>query len=32
MGIDEATEGDCYSIVKYFDTDGDGSLDFEDFM
>lgn len=27
-GIDEATEADCYYVVKFFDSDGDGQLNF----
>ena len=31
-GIDETTEADCDIIVKYFDSDDDGSLNFSDFL
>ena len=31
-GIDEMTEADSDIIVKYFDSDDDGSLNFSDFL
>ena len=31
-GVDEATEADTYYVVKYFDSDGDEQLDYEDLM
>ena len=31
-GIDEATEADCYYIVKYFDSDDDGGINYSDFL
>jgi Ca2+-binding EF-hand superfamily protein len=31
-GVEEATEADCYLIVKYFDSDEDGYLNFQDFL
>jgi len=27
-GVEEATEADCFLIVKYFDSDDDGYLNF----
>jgi Ca2+-binding EF-hand superfamily protein len=30
--VEEATEADCYLIVKYFDSDNDGYLNFQDFL
>lgn len=30
--VEEATEADCYYIVKYFDSDDDGYLNFQDFL
>ena len=31
-GAEEATEADCFMIVKYFDSDGDLLLDYQDFL
>jgi Ca2+-binding EF-hand superfamily protein len=31
-GVEEATEADCFLIVKYFDSDEDGYLNFQDFL
>ncbi len=31
-GVEEATEADCFLIVKYFDSDDDGNLNFQDFL
>jgi hypothetical protein len=31
-GIEKATEADCYYVVKYFDSDEDGCLNFQDFL
>ena len=31
-GVEEATEADTYYVVKYFDSDGDEKLDYEDLM
>jgi len=31
-GVDEANESDCYKIVKYFDSDGDFKLNYQDFL
>lgn len=30
--MDEATEADCYYIVKYFDSDEDSCINFQDFL
>ena len=31
-GVEEATEADTYYMVKYFDSDGDKLLEYEDLM
>jgi Ca2+-binding EF-hand superfamily protein len=31
-GIHNATEADCYYLVKFFDSDEDGKLNYPDFM
>ena len=31
-GVEEATEADTHYIVKYFDSNGDEKLDYEDLM
>lgn len=31
-GIDSANEADCYFMIKYFDSDSDGKLNYSDFM
>lgn len=31
-GIHNATEADCYYLVKFFDSDEDGRLNYPDFM
>eukprot|EP00347_Sterkiella_histriomuscorum_P013646 403363918 len=30
--VEEATEADCFLIVKYFDSDDDGFLNYQDFL
>lgn len=31
-GVDEATEADTYYIIRYFDTNSDDLLDYEDLL
>lgn len=31
-GIHHCTEADCYYLVKFFDSDEDGKLNYPDFM
>ena len=31
-GVEEATEADCHAVVKFFDSDEDGLLNYGDFL
>jgi hypothetical protein len=31
-GVHSATEADCYYLIKFFDSDEDGRLNYPDFM
>lgn len=31
-GVEEADESDCHAITKYFDSEGEGLLYFNDFL
>ena len=31
-GVNHVTEADCYYVVKFFDSDEDGKLNYPDFM
>ena len=31
-GVDEATEADCFSIIRYFDVNCDQGLRYKDFL
>ena len=31
-GVEESNESDCFAIAKYFDTEGEGLLYYNDFL